>query len=346
MKLVLPLLLLFAAAAPPPPVTRIRLPQLAHAERARYLMGTVCTGIAESRADSAAAGAALDAAFDEIARLEDVCSSWQPASELQRLNAAAADQRFECSPDLYAVIDSAFDAAEQTNGAFDPTVEPLEWAWDMRGSGRVPGDSALAEARSRVSWRAVARVPASRMVRFTHAGMGLDLGGIAKGYALDRAEEVLRARGISRALLDFGGQLLAFSNREPWRVSVAHPADRLQPAVRLALSNAAVSTSSQSERQIEVDGVRYGHILDPHTGRPLRTDASATVVAASGTRADALSTALLVMGRERALEFARAHPELGVLWLEPGPEGVKAWSSNLPTAAAAPGAAVQWMSRP
>ena len=337
---------LLAAAPPRPPRPGGVLPPLAHSQRARFLMGTVCTGVVGSRADSTAAGEALDAAFDEIARLESVMSSWQSESELQRLNAAAASERFACSADLYAVIDSALDTAAETGGSFDPTIEPLARAWDLRGPGRVPEESELAEARAHVGWRSVVREPMSRVVRFTRPGMGLDLGGIGKGYALDRAADLLRSRGTLRALLNFGGEVVALSDREPWKITVAHPADRTQPAVALGLSNAAASTSSQSERGIEANGVRYGHILDPRTGRPARTEASVTVVAASGTRADALSTALLVMGRERSLEFARTHPDIGVLWLEPLPGEVDAWSWNLPTATAEPGVTVRWMNRP
>jgi len=311
-------------------------------ERARYLMGTVCTAVAEAP-DSTIAAAAIAVAFDQIARLERVISSWREESELSRLNAAAAAAPFRCSPALFAAIAPALEAAEETGGAFDPTIEPLNRAWDLRGLGRVPGEAQIAAARALVGWRNVALDRAAGTVRFAAPGMGLDLGGIGKGVALDDAAQALALHGVSRALLNLGGEIRAISAGAAWTVTVAHPNDRLRPVVSFGVREAAVSTSAQSERGIEVRGRRYGHILDPRTGGPLERAASATVVAANSTRADALSTALLVMGRERAAEFAALHPDLGVLWLEPAGRALEAWRWNLADAAALPGADVRWM---
>ena len=173
--------------------------------------------------------------------------------------------------------------------------------------------------------------------------MGVDLGGIGKGFALDRAARLLAAAGVERALLDLGGEALALSPRgRPWRLAVAHPLDRLRPAARIAIARGAVSTSGQAERGVTVRGRRYGHILDPSSGRPLATRATVTVVAPSATRADGLSTALLVMGRESAFALARRHPEVGVLWIEPDHGLLRAWKWNL-SATAEPGVAIRWM---
>lgn len=310
-------------------------------ERARYLMGTVCTAAAEAP-DTARAADAIAAAFDEIARLERVMSSWTAESELSRLNAAAAEAPFRASADLLAAVAAALDAAEETAGAFDPTIEPLDLAWDMRGRGRVPGDAEISAALARVGWRGVALDRAAATVRFAAPGMGLDLGGIGKGVALDRAAEILARHGVTRALLNFGGEIMALSPDAPWTVTVAHPGDRMRPVIGFTVRQAAISTSAQSERGVEVRGRHYGHILDPHAGRPLERAASATVVTTGATRADALSTALLVMGRERAGTFAALHPDLGVLWLEPAGRAVEAWRWNLADAAALPGADVRW----
>lgn len=311
-------------------------------ERVRYLMGTLCTVSVEA-ADSARAVAAVDAAFEEIARLERVMSSWRDDSELARFNRAAGTGPAACSADLAAVLDSAFALARLTGGAFDPTVEPLMVAWDLRGQGRRPGAAALAAARGLVGWPGLTVDREARTARLAHAGMGVDLGGIGKGYALDRAAAVLERQGATSALLNFGGELLALGAGET--VTIADPAQRLTPVVELPVANAAVSTSGQSERGFTAGGMRYGHILDPRTGRPSPATASVTVVGASGTRADALSTALLVMGRDAAAAFARDHPDVGVLWLDPGPNGVRAWRWNLSGARAVPGAPVRWMDR-
>jgi len=172
--------------------------------------------------------------------------------------------------------------------------------------------------------------------------MGLDFGGIGKGYALDRAADLLRARGVRRAQLNFGGELLGFTDGEPFEIRIADPADRLRPALRLELRAGAVSTSGQGERHVTVGGHRYGHILDPRSGLPLETHATATVVAASATLADGLSTALLVMGRQRARAFAAANPAIGAVWLERRGAEISAWRWNLPALTAESGLHVAW----
>lgn len=311
--------------------------------RARVLMGTVCT-FSTSAKDTVRAGEALGAALDEVARLEGVMSDWSPTSEVARVNTFAASRATGCSPDLYAVLDSALAFARLTQGAFDPTVEPLVLLWDMRGKGRLPDPLSVARMRPLVDHTQVTLDAASRTVRFARAGMGFNLGGIGKGFALDRVASLLRARGIKQARLDLGGQWYAFG--AVCTVGVAHPGDRLRAMVQLPIQNASVSTSSQSEHRVTVGRNSFGHILDPRKGISVMSDASVTVVCDSPTRADALSTALLVMGREEAAVFVRTQPGLGVLWLEPDGASVKAWRWNLPRATAAPGATVQWNDAP
>jgi len=345
-KLLLAFLMLIPAAAlakPRPQPNRAAAPPLSIVERSGDVLGAPCTAQAQGRGDSTATAGALDAAWDDIARLGDVLSAWQASSELSRLNAAAASERFACSVELYAAIDSAMRVADETGGVFDPTIEPLNRAWDVHGAGRVPAADEIAAARSRIGWRAVVREASGRTVRFTRPGMGLDLDRVARGYALDRVVVSLRERGIARALVSVGDEILAVSNREPWQVAVPLPGDRLVPAFRLALTNGALSTATQSEQGVSVEGVRHGRLLDPRTGMPVRSDASVSVVSRSATRANALSTALLVMGRERAAAFAAGHAGLGVLWLEPAGDGLHAWAWNLPSVVAEPGINVVWM---
>jgi thiamine biosynthesis lipoprotein len=292
--------------------------------RARWLMGTLWTFTAEGDE----AGAAIEAALDTVASLERRLSNWSDASELSRLNAAGAG---EVSEPLSAVLDSARALAEATVGAFDPTVESLTLAWDLRRKGRVPSAQELSAARARVDWRRL-QLAGHRVAL---GGTRLDLGGIAKGFALDRALSVLRARGVRAGSLDAGGQrlLLGAAPRSVW---VAHPEQRERASVLLVLAGGSLSTSAQSGHTLRRGSHRIGHVLDPHTGQPLTTRASVSVFACSGTRADALSTALLVMGRERARSFAAAHRELGVLWLEPQGARVVAEAWNLDVGAIAP----------
>lgn len=309
------------------------------AQRARMLMGTLCT--AEARgADTAAVVPALNAALDRIAELDSLLSPWRPESELTAFNEDIG-QPHSCTRDFFAVLDSAVALARLTRGAFDPTVEPLTRIWDLRGEGRVPSDSAIVDATTRVGWQLLEMEHRSFSSRLEVVGGGLDLGGIGKGFALDRAAEALAERRVATVRLNFGGEVLVRADSGSWTIAIAHPERRLEPVVELRLANGAVSTSGQSERGFTRDGVRYGHVLDPRTGRPVATRASVSVVAASATRADALSTALLVMGRERAAAFAQLHPEIAALWLEPAGDSLRAWKWNLTPAASDP--RVRWM---
>jgi len=308
-------------------------------QRGRMLMGTMCTAVVEAP-DGAAARTAADGALETIAALEDVMSSWRPASELSRMNALAGESPFTCSDTLFAVLDSSLVLARETDGAFEPTIDPLVTAWGQRGAGRVPAVDEKARARALVDWHGLALDSATHAATFAKPGMAVDLGGIGKGFALDRCAARFAGIDSVRALVNIGGEVLAIGG---WDVSVAHPSNRMMPVVRLHVVDASVSTSAQSERGVEIAGRRYGHILDPATGDPIPRAGSVTVVARSATRADALSTALFVMGRERARAFARAHPEIGVLWLEPAEQGLRAWRWNLNDASAEAEAKVEWM---
>jgi len=314
-------------------------PEAGHVARARWLMGTLWTAWApagERAADAQRVGAALDAALDTVASLERRLSNWLPSSELSRLNRSG---EAIVSEPLYAVLDSACELAALTGGAFDPTVEALTLAWDLRGSGRTPSESEIETARSAVDWRRLSLEPSTRRVRLD--GVRVDLGGIGKGYALDRAGAVLAALGVRGAELDAGGQRWSAGGAPGTTGSsvwVAHPLHRDRGAASVRLASGSLSTSGQSEHP--------GHVLDPRTGRPVATSASVSVGAASGTRADGLSTSLLVMGRERARAFADKHPEIGVLWLEPEADRVEAEAWNLRVVALAPGVRLTRFSHP
>jgi thiamine biosynthesis lipoprotein len=292
--------------------------------------------------DTMPAAVAIELAFDEVARLEATLTPLSTASELERLNRAAADERFMCSEDLYAALDTALALAAATDGAYDPTSEPLARAWqEAPGGGPDPGR--LAAARGLVGWRMVLREPGRRSVRFRRPGMRVTLDAVARGYALERAAHVLQGRGIARAWLQCGDQVLAFTNHDQWAVVVPGPDDDSHPALRLSLSNAACATALQSLRGAGRLGSRRPPVLDPRTGRPPVLEASVTVVARSAARARALCEAFLVIGRDGARAHARAHPDLGVLWLERSGHGLRAWAWNLGRLVPEPGRRIEWM---
>jgi thiamine biosynthesis lipoprotein len=261
--------------------------------------------------------AAFEAAFGEVGRLEEVMSNWRESSEVSRLNRDAAAGWVRCSPDLFAAVDAALRFAGETGGAFDPTVEPLVRRLGIRDpEGLPPGASPSpgAPEAGPVGWRHVRLDRAARAARFDDAGVGIDLGGIGKGIALDAAARVLKERGVTKALLDFGGQLLAIGSSpggRGWSVGIADPLDRGRPVAVVPLRSGSLSTSGNGER----GPGRPGHILDPARGAPARFEGTVTVLAADATAADALSTALYVMGPEAGARWAEQHAvEAVFLW--------------------------------
>jgi thiamine biosynthesis lipoprotein len=255
--------------------------------------------------DSAAAAEGAEAAFDVIGRLDRLLSDYDPDSELSRLGEVAgrAGGR-EVSRELLDALHTARSWAERTNGAFDPTIGPLTrlWRWSSR-RGALPDSARLARARAAVGWRALEVDRAARRVRLTRPGMALDLGGIAKGYAADAALAALARLGLRSALVDAGGDI-AVGDPPPgeagWRVAVdggavAEGTAGEAPAAPLVLARVGVATSGDAYRFIEVDGVRYSHIVDPRTGLGVTRPDAVTVIAPDATTADVLASALSVL---------------------------------------------------
>jgi len=295
--------------------------------RARFLMGTRLSietgGPAPERA--------LEEAFAEVSRLESILSNWITTSEISRLNEEAGRAPVRCSRELFGALSAALRWAETTGGAFDPTVEPLTRALGLRDDGRAPGDASARVAPSDTSiatlpvgWRHVHLMPASRSVLFDAPGVGIDLGGIGKGIALDAAARSLRRHGVRSALLDFGGQVLAIG-RPPkegtWAVGIADPDERDRSIAVIELAGLSVATSGNAERSIMRPDGPIGHILDPRTRRTASFGGSVTVAARDATSADALSTALFVMGPKRGVAWADAR-EIAAVYLWRDEDGV------------------------
>jgi thiamine biosynthesis lipoprotein len=290
-------------------------------ERARFLMGTVCRVTAyglEAQRTEEAVGAALDA----ISASEAVLGTWSEDSELSRVNRQAYAGPVGLSPELSGFLVRSLALAAATGGAFDPTVGALVDAWDLRGQGRVASPEEIRSALARVGYRRVELHDSGSRVLFRASGLWLESGAAGKGHALDRAAWILRGRGVQAALLDFGGQLLALGappGEEGWTVAVADPRDRQRGVLSLSLQNASAATSAQGERSRQVGERSVGHILDPRTGKPVERRGSTTVVASSAMEADALATALFVLGTEKGLAWARGRGGLAVAFLDPEP---------------------------
>ncbi len=265
--------------------------------RARWLMGTVL----EVRLPGAGTDldVSFEAAFRAVAEVEEAASLWKSGTELERVHArAAAGATTVVSATLGELVAEALRVSELTGGAFSPAVGALVAAWDLRGAGRWPSLEERQHAVARCRAGGVRYDPATRELGLD-PGILLDLDGIAKGFALDRAAEALRARGVDDALLNFGGQILVIgppAGRPPREAHVVSPFDASSPVLSVRLRDASLSTSSSSERARIVDGREAGHLLDPRTGELVFAVGSVTVLASSGALADALSTAWAVEG--------------------------------------------------
>ncbi|MBI2212286.1 MAG: FAD:protein FMN transferase [Acidobacteria bacterium] len=274
-------------------------------------MGTVCEIVLDGDATPAIV------AFDEIARIEQMLSTWRDGSELSRLNRS---QSAEVSRELFAVLSDAIRSAEATGGAFNPLTGPLVELWRTREQGLVPTPEAIANILPLANLEGPRFDAGSRRVSLP-AGSAFEEGGFGKGYALDRAAAVLEEAGKREFLLDFGGQLMLRSSA-PIDVAIASPEHRDEPLLLLTMTSGSLSTSSGSEKTFVVDGVRFSHILDPRDGRALPSRGSVSVVSSSAFEADVLSTALYVMGPREGLAWANAH-DVAAIFIVPTEAGWK-----------------------
>ena len=263
-------------------------------------------------ADEAQAKAAADAAFERIAVLNSIFSDYDPESELSRLSRTSG-QAVPVSRDLWNVLERAQALSARTDGAFDVTVGPLVSIWRRaRRKQELPGAGLIAEMKARVGWQHMKLDPAARTVELLKPDMRLDLGAIAKGCAIDAALGLLRERGITRALVGGSGDMAAGEPPpgEPgWKIEVAAlDAPGAPPAQVVLLKNSAIATSGDVFQRVEIGGVRYSHIVDPHTGLGLTDHSLVTILAADCITADSLATAVSVLGPERGLRLVEDTP--------------------------------------
>ena len=250
---------------------------------------------------------------DLLVRVERLMSTWDATSELSRFNRFGGDEPFPVSPETFEVFRHAVALAEETGGALDVTVLPLVHAWGFGAGGDVAGappDAAvLAGLREATGVRHLELDPDGRWIRKRRSDVECDFSALAPGYAADRIAEQLEGRGLAGFLIDVGGELVA-RGRNPegaaWRVAVERPEKERRQARVVPLAGAAIATSGDYRNYREVDGERVSHIIDPRTGHPVRHRlASASVIDASCMRADALATAIMVLGPEEGMALAR-----------------------------------------
>jgi thiamine biosynthesis lipoprotein len=248
---------------------------------------------------------AIDALLDEMRHIDDTMSTYKPTSEVSRVNAKAAEGPMRISKELFDLLVTAQQYSQITEGAFDITYASVGYMYDFRK--RVhPDDAQIAKALPAVNYRHVLLDSKNQTVRFSQPGVRIDLGGIAKGYSVDRGIDVLKSFGFTRAYVAAGGDSRIIGDRfgKPWMVGIRDPRKGEGEVItRIPLVDAAISTSGDYERFFDEDGIRYHHIIDPHTGHSASKVRSATVIGPYATRTDGLSKTAFVLGPEKAMEI-------------------------------------------
>jgi len=272
-------------------------------------------------ADSARAQSAADAVFGEFRRLDGLMSNWIETSDVSRINAAAGVRAVPVSDEVLRIIVLAQKVARKSGGAFDITVGAYRglWKFDDDLDGSLPAPADVAARRRLTGYRDLVVDLGQRTVKLRRKGMAITLGGIAKGYAVDRAAAIMRDRGIKDFIVQAGGDLFVSGTKGPnkWRVGIRDPRGARDATFALTeLEDRTFSTAGDYERGFVKDGVRYHHILDPKTGYPTRGCRSVTVIAKDALTADAWDTTLLILGPERGIKLAEKLPDIEAVFVD------------------------------
>ena len=263
--------------------------------------------------DNATAAKAADAAFSRFHQLNAVFSDYDPQSELRQLcDTSSKGNPVRVSDDLWRVLARSVEVAERSGGAFDISVSPVIHLWrSARQTKELPSSESIQKALARVGYQAIRLDPEKHTVELLKPNMRLDVGGIAKGYAVDAAMAEIRKYGITSMLIDAGGNL-GLGDPPPgkpgWRIGIAPPDRKSPPRQYLQLSRVALSTSGDFWQYTVIGGKRYSHLIDPHTGIALTDHSSVTVIGSNGLSTDGLSAAVAILGPEKGLELIESTP--------------------------------------
>lgn len=278
----------------------------------------------------------LDTAFAELQKVDDLMSDYKGDSEISRLNSDAAKRPVKVSAPTFKVLQKSVEFSRLSEGAFDITIGPLAKLWRSAAEvNSVPTEAKLAVTRSKVGYEKLFLDANEMTVRFAVDGMKLDLGGIAKGYAIDRAIEAMQAGGAVGGMVDVGGDIRCFGTPPPgkktWRIGLENPAepkgsDQSLSAgagsilLILKLNNAAIATSGGYRRFVLIEGKMHSHIMDRDTGASAQGMSSVTIISQNAINADALATAVSVMGPEKGLALIEKTPQTEAILITPSPE--------------------------
>jgi len=310
-----------AAAAAPAPAGKPSAAARTYAAMGTEVRFTIWT------ADVARAARAFDEAHAEIDRVERLMTDWDRPewgpSDVVRVNAAAGKQAVKVSDETLDVVEKSLEMSRRSEGAFDITFAAMRglWKFDEDLDPKVPAPEEIARRRKLINWRDVAVDRKARTIKLRRAGMRMGLGGIAKGYAVDVAAESLPAHGVTDALVDLTGNMVAMGHpagTTTWRIGIRDPRDRLPYFARVELSGHGISTSGKYEQFVAANGKTYGHIMDPRTGRPAEGLLSVTLVTPSGLDSDSWDTPMFVLGARKARRLAQRRSDLEAVLVIPG----------------------------
>jgi thiamine biosynthesis lipoprotein len=302
-----------AQPGPPPPAAR----KLVHSSKA---MGT-SVQITIWTDDEDAAARAAQAAFSEMDRLDRMMTTWLPDSEVSQINAAAGKAAVHVSDETFAVISKAVEVSRASRGLFDITVGAFGglWKFDEDMDGTLPAPAEVEARRKLVGWKGIVLDRKRHTVRLRRKGMRITLGGIAKGYAVDRAAHAIIEAGLSDFIMQVGGDMYVSGKKGsvPWMVGIRDPRGSRDHSFAVApVEDHAFSTSGDYERGFVKDGVRYHHILDPRTAQPARATRSVTVLAKDAFTADAWSKVLFILGAKDAMPLVEKMPDFEAVFVD------------------------------
>jgi thiamine biosynthesis lipoprotein len=284
--------------------------------------------------DARAGNAAIDAVMDEMRRIDNLMSHYKPESQISQINLRAYREPVVVDQELFDLIGQAIHFSKITAGAFDITYASVGYLYDYRKHVK-PTETQIKAALPAVNFRNLLLDAKTRSVRFEHQGMRIDLGGIAKGYAVDRCIGLLQGRGVQHAVVTAGGDTRIIGDRfgRPWIVGIRHPDDKDKVIMRIPLIDTAMSTSGDYERFFDENGVRYHHIIDPKTGHSASKVRSATILGPTAMQTDGLSKTAFVLGADEALKIIERLPDFDAIFVRP--DGKVLYTKGLQPPAAA-----------
>jgi len=298
----------------------VLLPGAAHADwisREEAIMGTRCSVELWSE-DRAKGEAAITSVFDDMKRIDRLMSTWKEDTEISLVNREAGKHPVKISAELFRLLQESVKYSELTRGAFDITYASVGYLYDFKRHVH-PDQAAIAAALPGINFRHMILDEKKLTVFFSRPGMRIDLGGIAKGYSVDRGIEILQKQGFTRAMVNAGGDTRIVGDRfgKPWWVGVRDPDHESKTFLKLPLTDTAFSTSGDYERYFDEDGKRFHHIIDPKTGDSARKCRSVTVISGNATRTDALTKSVFIMGPEEGIRFINTLPDVDAVAVAP-----------------------------